>query len=64
MSVMLIAPAEVLPVDLSLVKRHLRLEETDPSEDVLLTQLIRAAEGVCEQYQGRVYSKKSFTGIL
>lgn len=63
MSVMLIAPAVVLPVDLSLVKRHLRLEETDPSEDVLLTQLIRAAEGVCEQYQGRVYSKKSFTAF-
>jgi len=59
-STKLITPAVTLPVELALVKQHLRLEVEDLSEDVLLTQFIRAAEGICEQYQGRVYSKKTY----
>jgi uncharacterized phiE125 gp8 family phage protein len=60
MSTKLIAPAIILPVELALVKQHLRLDEEDSTEDVLLTQFIRAAEGICEQYQGRTYSKKTY----
>ena len=60
MSVKLITPAKSLPIELNLVKQHLRLDEEDTSEDVLLAQFILAAEGVCENYQGRVFSKKSY----
>ena len=48
MSTKLITPAVNLPVELALVKQHLRLDEEDSTEDVILTQFIRAAEGICE----------------
>lgn len=52
------------PVTLATVKKHLRLDEADTTEDALLENLIKAAREFCEAKQGRAYCLTDFTGTL
>lgn len=47
------------PVNLELLKLHLRLEPAPGAEDVLLAHYLRAATGRAEQFTGRHYVSKT-----
>ena len=57
---LVITPPVELPVSLADVKEHLRLDQTDTSQDDYLTFLIQAAGDFCEEYTSRTLINTGF----
>lgn len=52
------------PLSLTEAKNHLRIISTDTTDDILITNLIKAARQSCELFQNRAYVAQTFKLIL